>query len=212
MAQTRSGRRSYGPYGCLLFLLGIGFLIAGLGSGMVQEAISKILAQSPEANGSNSALGIWALVTFGSLGLGSIGIRYYGLRSSTLGFGIILVLCGLLGLFVQYSGGETSNSGNVIWVAVNFVGDMVGSLLIASIAALVGGVILVLGVLLTGSHSIQETVPQYGGFAGDITSKFTQSLKKGQILTCPRCGHSNANWFVVCEQCGKRLSVSRQHS
>lgn len=209
MAQTRSGRRSYGPYGCLLFLMGIGFLIAGIGSGMVPDAIRDIMAQSPESNAAYSALGIWGLVTFGSLGLGSFGVRHYGLRGSTLGFGIILVLCGLLGLFVHYSGGEISNSGNVIWVAVNFVGEITGSLLTASILAVAAGGILVLGILLTGGHQVQEMVPQYGGFAGDIPSKFTQSLKKGQILTCPRCGHNNANWFVVCEQCGKRISIAR---
>jgi hypothetical protein len=150
MDKTQSRSSSYGPYGCLLFLMGLVFLVAGVASGMVPNALSDILTQQPGAGGSLQALAIWGLFTLGSLGLGSFGIRYYGIRNSTLGFGIILILCGIVGFIVYFSGGDTSHSGNAIWVVMNFVAEMVGSLLIASFGSTISGVVLVLIVLLYG--------------------------------------------------------------
>jgi hypothetical protein len=181
--------RSFGPYGCLLFLMGLGFLAAGLGSGMVPEALASVVSNSPDSDGSLSALAIWGLFTFGSLGLGSFGIKYYGIRNSTMGFGAILVICGLVGLVVHLNGGGTSNSGNAIWVGMNFVAEITGSLLITSIAAMGIGMLLVLGCLLAGSDSepsrqpVRQQIPsQDGQYHSNLLPRERRKLVENAVM------------------------------
>jgi hypothetical protein len=209
MTQSRNRRRSFGPYGCFLFLLGIGFLIAGFSSGMVPKAIVDIVYQKPESADAFSALGTWGFITIGSFTLGSLGIRRYGLRKSTMWLGIILILCGAAGLFVNFTGGEASYSGNPIWIAMNFVADIGGSLLAVSVAAVVGGGLLVLGMLLIGEKQEPKYQSSGGGFTGYGFSQNFQSNVPGQITTCTPCGHLNPAWRASCEKCGVHLSMGK---
>jgi hypothetical protein len=200
--------RSFGPYGCLLFLMGLGFLAAGLGSGMVPEALASVASNSPDSDGSLSALAIWGLFTFGSLGLGSFGIKYYGIRNSTMGFGGILVICGLVGLVVHLSGGGTSNSGNAIWVVMNFVAEITGSLLITSIAAMGIGMLLVLGCLLAGGNPESSRQPVRQQIPSQDGSIPFQPSSKGKKKACGKCGHENPEWYSICDKCGSYLRSS----
>jgi len=200
--------RSFGPYGCLLFLMGIGFFIAGVASGMVPDALSSLMSNAPDAGEALPALGIWGLVTFGSLGLGSFGIKYYGLRDSVMGFGAILMLCGGIGLYVALTDGGTSDSGNAIWVVMNKVAEITGSLLITSLVALGIGVLLVVFTLLMGSGSEEPRKQDQQAVYRKTIDKPASTIPPGKGKVCGKCGHPNANWCVSCERCGSMLPRS----
>jgi len=200
--------RSFGPYGCLLFLMGIGFLIAGLASGMVPEALSSLMSNAPDAGEALPALSIWGLVTFGSLGLGSFGIKYYGVRDSVMGFGAILMLCGGIGLYVALTGGGRSDSGNAIWVVMNKVAEVTGSLLVTSLIALGSGVLLVVFTLLMGSGSEAPRRQDQQAVMRKPIDEPASTIPPGKGKACGKCGHINANWCVSCEHCGSMLPRS----
>jgi hypothetical protein len=203
MGQNSRRGGNYGPYCCLLFLLGLGFLVAGIGSGMVMNSIANLSGNSPESSESLKTLGIWSAFTFGSLGFGSLGIRYYGIRNSLLWFGIILILCGSIGLYVNYTEGGPSHSGNVIWVAMNFIAGITGSLLFTSIGAIgIGGLLVISTLLMRGDQGNANTTR-------GMTSGGNQAKNQGPMLTCSRCGHQNPVWFAVCEQCGAQITMGK---
>jgi hypothetical protein len=199
MNQNRRRGRSYGPYCCLLFLMGLGFLIAGVGSGMVMNALGSLASNSPDASESLKALAIWSAFTFGSLGLGSLGIFYYGIRTSTQWFGAILILCGVIGLITLYAGGGTSNSGNVIWVAMNFIAEATGSLVLTLFVSIGIGLLLVIITLLFGGSQSPA-----GSASGGQPN---QSGRGSQMIVCSRCGHSNPVWYAACEKCKTQITL-----
>jgi hypothetical protein len=211
MNQNRRRGGNYGPYCCLLFLLGLGFLIAGVGSGMVMNAISSLTSNAPDSSESLKTLGIWSAFTFGSLGLGSLGIFYYGIRTSIQWFGAILILCGVVGLVVQYTGGGTSNSGNVIWVVMNFIAQATGSLAITSYVSIGIGLLLVFITLLFGGSQGSSQSSAARPTSGGIVSQPSQSARRGQLITCSHCGHSNPTWYAVCEKCGGQITLGKNN-
>lgn len=197
--------RSFGPYGCLLFLMGIGFLVAGVGSGMVPEALTSVMSNAPDAGDSMQALAIWGLFTFGSLGIGSLGVGHFGWRNSTIGFGVILALCGAFGLFSALTGGGTSDSGNAIWVVMNKVAEVTGSLQMTSLIAIGGGILLVTIMALSGTGSPSPSKqPQQPVYRKDMPEPVS-TIPPGKGKACTKCGHMNANWCVSCERCGTML-------
>lgn len=202
--------RSYGPYGCLLFLMGMGFLIAGVASGMVPKALASLASNAPDSGESTSALLIWGGVTASSLGIGSFGIKYYGFRNSSIGFGVILMLCGGIGLFTAMTGGGTSDSGNVIWVVMNMVAEMTGSLMVTSIIALGGGLLLILLMMAMGSGSPAPRQPQQPVYRNDNPEPVSK-IPPGKGKACGKCGHMNANWCVSCEKCGSMLPRTKSY-
>jgi hypothetical protein len=202
--------RSFGPYGCLLFLMGVGFLIAGLASGMVQQALASVTSNAPDASESMKALGLWGLFTFGSLIIGMIGLDQFGWRNSTSGFGVILMVCGGIGLYTALTGDGTSDSGNVIWVVMNKVAEVTGSLMITSMATLGGGFLLVLLMMAMGpgkKGNNNSNQPVYRNNFPEAASK----IPPGKGKACPHCGHMNANWCVSCERCGSMLPRAKSY-
>jgi hypothetical protein len=185
--------------------MGIGFFIAGLANGMVSDALSSLMSNTPDVAKALPALGLWGLATFGSLGLGSFGIKYYGVRDSIMGFGAILMLCGGIGLYVALTGGGTSNSGNVIWVVMNMVAEYTGSLLITSLIALGIGILLFVFTLLLGSGS---EAPRKQVVLRKTTDEPAPTIPPGKGKVCSQCGYANANWYVSCEKCGSMLPRS----
>ncbi len=202
--------RSFGPYGCLLFLMGVGFLVAGIVSGMVPEALASVSSNAPDSGESMRALGIWGVVTFVCLGIGSFGLKYYGFRNSIMGFGAILALCGVIGLIVYFIGGDTTTKGNAIWVVFNVVAETFGSLLMPSIVALGVGSLLVIICLATGGdQKPDQQTASAGGYFGDPGKKI-QSTYKGQVIICGKCGQENPAYLAVCAKCGEQLSMSKK--
>ncbi len=195
MHQKKSRGGSYGPYCCLLFLMGLGFLVAGVGSGMVMNALASLMSNSPDSTESLNTLGVWSAFTFGSLGLGSLGINYYGVKNSTLWFGAILILCGVVGLVMHYSGGGTADSGNVVWVVMNFIAEITGSLLYTSVASIGFGLLLVTITSLTVK-----------------TAQTSPTSNRGQMIVCSRCGHSNPVWYAVCEKCRSQITLGNYNN
>lgn len=205
----KSGR-SYGPYGCLLFLMGIGFLIGGVASGMVPNALASLASNAPDSGESTTALLIWGGVTVFSLGIGSFGIKYYGIRNSSIGFGVILMLCGGIGLYTAMTGGGTSDSGNVIWVVMNMIAEMTGSLMVTSMVALGGGLLLILLMMVMGSGSPAPRQPQQPVYRNDMPEPASK-IPPGKGKACGKCGHMNANWCVSCEKCGSMLPRQKSY-
>ena len=144
MGQQKSKGPSYGPYALFLLLIGIVFLLVGL-CGMGPWYVEKLQTHSLTSQHITEIL-IWAVVTFGMLGIGSFGIRYYGVRNSIFGLGVILIVCGVVGIIVHFVGG--GHSDNAIWVVMNMIGDAVGSLLFVSIMTALSGALLVVGTLV----------------------------------------------------------------
>ncbi|NMB55353.1 MAG: hypothetical protein GYA15_11685 [Leptolinea sp.] len=185
------------PFGCLLFLLGLGFLATGIISGTVVSAINELQSNTPSSSESIKTLGIWAAVTFGSLGLGLLGIRSYGLRDSAVGIGLMFVVLGLAGLAVYYLEVQIPVSGNALWETVRYLIDLTGSLLYTSLAFGGAGLLLILITLLVGS--------------GHDPGK-RKSTGYTQVLVCHRCGHSNPVWLASCEKCGAQIPMAENNT
>jgi hypothetical protein len=146
---------------------------------MVPEALTSVMSNAPDAGDSMQALAIWGLFTFGSLGIGSLGVG-------------------------PLTGGGTSDSGNVIWVAMNKVAEMTGSLQMTSLIALGGGILLVIIMAITGSGSPSQTKAEQPVYRKDMPEPVS-TIPPGKGKACAKCGHMNANWCVSCERCGSML-------
>jgi hypothetical protein len=121
---------------------------------------------------------------------------------------VILIICGIVGLFSALTGGGTSDSGNVIWVVMNKVAEVTGSLMTTSIVSLGVGILLVMMMMFSGSDSGQvpkkEEQPVYRKDMPEPVSH----IPPGKGKACGKCGHTNANWCVSCERCGSMLPKS----
>jgi hypothetical protein len=85
---------------------------------------------------------IWGLLTAGSFGIGFTLLMLYGLKESMLGFGVLAVTVGGIGFISSFL--ENTDSNRAIWKAFEIFGEMVGSVRIASILAVVFGLALIL--------------------------------------------------------------------